>query len=66
MDYTVKIPLTVGITAGNEEDGNVELAQKRAERVEAVIVKAAVAALRNLRADWLGGLDSEGMEVEEV
>lgn len=66
MDYTVRVPLTIGITAGNEEDGNEELAQKRAEQAEEWILKGAMAELAKHKATWLGDLESEGMEVEEA
>ncbi len=59
MDYNVRIPLVISITAGNEE-----LAQKRAEQVEEWVIKGAVAELGKHKAAWLGDLESEGMEVE--
>lgn len=66
MNYTVRLPFIVSITAGNEEDGNEELAQKRGEQVEEWVTKAAVTELAKHKAAWLGYLESEGMEVEQA
>lgn len=61
MDYEVTITLRVGITAGSEDEGNEDLAQKRAEQLEAAAIKG----VSTVKGAWVGDCESE-LEVNEA